>query len=192
MTLVFQESKWWFDRKVVDFSRYRMYRHACKFVNGFSYNMTATVGFESDVVQMNISEGMTETLVFVRFLMCHEIDSIFVVRVKGKRWYGGVFGEPLLFTIKDMIDDVSEDVLNGFKFMFQDVCSNVYMFTQEQFDAKKVDYGTVLCNGVSTLPFSGAIASKISQFMRPKWFDYKHDDTSYDIGDEYDNKVDWI
>lgn len=149
--------------------------------------MTATASFDSDVIQMNISEEMTETLVYARFLLCHEIDTMFVIRIKGRRWYGDGTSGVLNFNLDDMIHDVSEDVWHCIKFMFQDVCKHVYFYAQEQFDTCKQQCAESLCQSVSVLPFRGPVTTRISEFMRPKWFDYKHDDHSYDIGDDIDN-----
>ena len=195
MSIVCEETAWWFNRKVIDFSRYRMYNHFCKFVNGFTYNMTATCGFESDVVQMNISEGMTETLVYARLLMCHETKTMYIVRVQGRRWYGGMMGVPLEFTENDMIDDVREDVWHCFAFMFQDVCLHVRYYDKELFEQDKTAYAKTLCCAASVLPFRGSVLTNIAKYMRPYWFDFNYSDSNYDLdinayGKEDEIKVD--
>lgn len=179
--VVFQDSQWLFTRKVVDFSRYRMYTCTCNFINGYTnYNLTATCSFSSNIVQINITCDDVVTLLFVKFLVCNEIDTFFITRVSGKRWYGNL-SEPLYFDNNDMIDDVESDIINSLKVMFQDVCKHVEFYKDVSFNLYKKNLASFFCNALSTLPFRGSISLHIASFMRPDWFDYQHDDPVHDI-----------
>lgn len=182
MTTIYEETEWWYQKRVVDFSSYRKYSLSCKFVNDFSFYMTATVPFTSNVIQMNISEGMSEILVFVKFLYCADVNTMFITRIRGNQCNEmGVSS----FGLDDISKDVFDDVMHCLEIMFQDLHAQIILFTRKDFEKRKKEYSMVLCEQVSVLRFPGSIIACISRHMRPSWFDYDNDDIDHDIGDDY-------
>lgn len=173
LTVLYEESDSWHHKSVVEFAVTREYDHKYSFVPGFLCRTYATVYFNSNHVDVTLSENDHYIMIGARFMLCKEIDTIFIISVNGTDYPD--MSQPhnmSYFDLETMPDEVRVDLLHCFMDLFRDTCKWVRMYTPQAFSEAKQKYAHELCKSGCALPLHISVLYKIAWYMKPWWFDY--------------------
>lgn len=163
MTVVLQESEFWYNKTVVQHETYRSFLFTCRFVPGFSSFSKLYKDNDSNRVRLYVSDSQHEYTIDAEILICEEIKTIFITHVEGTE-----FGIP----ITTFEEDLNWELTHALEFLFEKQYV-IKFFDDQEFKTIKNEYAKHLCLSYgSCLPFHVSILKNIAKHLRPTWFDF--------------------